>query len=411
MRNSFAKKLGMSLAAFGLVAASMFTVQDAEAVPAFARQTGMPCNACHFQQFPALNAMGRSFLSGGYTMEGTQASIEGENAMKLPDTLNMSAISKIRHVSTNETGDDVGEIQWPDEAALLVGGRASANAGFLWELGLDAEHEGGSPEFLSTKYHFLAANSGDIQFSVIPYATDGLGALYGYDTFNTASKRSQRPMENRKAMSAYQATGIGSGEATGIALVASSASWFVNYSAWGPVWGGGDADFSGLAALIRAGYFMDVAGLELGLGLTSMSGKVTTEADNAVENDTFDIGVGATGIDIQLQGDLAGMPVGLWVTNVTVPKSSSATDSNYYNSSTTDDMTSTAFAVKAMVMPELGAYYASSSVTTADTTTYGTIGIAYNIAQNIRLDVMQNTSKAGDADAVSEQMFSLFSGF
>src|SRR3989339_631791 len=97
MRNNFAKKLGLSLAAFGLVATSVFTGSDAQAVPAFARQTGMACNSCHFQNFPALNQMGRSFKAGSYSMEGSQASIEGENAMKLPDTLNIGAVLKMRH--------------------------------------------------------------------------------------------------------------------------------------------------------------------------------------------------------------------------------------------------------------------------------------------------------------------------
>jgi hypothetical protein len=49
----------------GFLIAFLFVVlglaQDAGAVPAFARQTGMACNACHFQHFPALNgSAGRS---------------------------------------------------------------------------------------------------------------------------------------------------------------------------------------------------------------------------------------------------------------------------------------------------------------------------------------------------------------
>lgn len=39
----------------------------ASAVPSFARQMGMPCSGCH-TQFPKLNAFGRQFKLGGYTM-------------------------------------------------------------------------------------------------------------------------------------------------------------------------------------------------------------------------------------------------------------------------------------------------------------------------------------------------------
>ena len=46
-------------------------------MPAFARQTGMACNACHFQHFPALNQFGRTFKQGGFTMVGGQSMIEG----------------------------------------------------------------------------------------------------------------------------------------------------------------------------------------------------------------------------------------------------------------------------------------------------------------------------------------------
>src|SRR3989339_1210649 len=208
MRNHFKKSLSISLAAFGLVAAGAFSANDAQAVPSFARQTGMPCDACHFQGFPSLNAMGRGFRAEGYTMEGSQASIEGENALKLPASLNLSLVTKIRHQSSNgeaAEATDYGQLQWPDEAALLIGGRASANAGFLTEVALfgvagEADLTDGAVEassFLSFKVAFLAAKAGDVQLSVIPFQTDALGVAYGFQLLNTGAQRSQRPMEER----------------------------------------------------------------------------------------------------------------------------------------------------------------------------------------------------------------------
>ena len=60
-------KVILSLA--GLLAAIAFA-PEAAAVPSFARQTGMACNACHQQHFPVLSKFGQAFKAGGYTMMG-----------------------------------------------------------------------------------------------------------------------------------------------------------------------------------------------------------------------------------------------------------------------------------------------------------------------------------------------------
>lgn len=91
--------------------------------------------SCHFQNFPALNSFGRSFRAKGYTMQGTQTMIEGED-LSLPSTLNASIITKLRYQVKGDDDDNRGEVQWPDEAAFLVGGRAADKVGFLMELGL-----------------------------------------------------------------------------------------------------------------------------------------------------------------------------------------------------------------------------------------------------------------------------------
>jgi hypothetical protein len=73
---------------------------EAAAVPAFARQTGMACEACHALVFPPLNAFGGAFKEGGYTMVGGQSMIEGEH-LSLPMALNMSLLAKVRYEKTN----------------------------------------------------------------------------------------------------------------------------------------------------------------------------------------------------------------------------------------------------------------------------------------------------------------------
>ncbi|MBV2090877.1 MAG: hypothetical protein KUF72_08305 [Candidatus Thiodiazotropha sp. (ex Ctena orbiculata)] len=285
-----------------------FTVSNqAEAVPAFARQTSMPCTACHFQQFPALNSFGRSFRSGGYTLTGGQGMIEGDD-ISLPLMLNASVITKLRYQKTNgntDEGSDHGQIEWPDEAALLVGGKLAKDAGFLMELGLTDANS-----FLSTKVHFNVAKAGATQLSAIAFSTDGLGSAYGFELLNTGAQRSQRPIEERKGFSAAQALGLGSGEATGIALVASGHNYFVNYTPWTPGWEENNMTVkpSGLAHYIRAAYTPFIGGWDTGFGIQLWTGDAETRnhgEDTVIPTDGWVI-------DAQAQGNVGNMPLGVY---------------------------------------------------------------------------------------------------
>ncbi|MFI4973294.1 MAG: hypothetical protein ACHP84_02010 [Caulobacterales bacterium] len=66
--NSFPPALARLSFAAALVFAAFALAQPASAVPAFAVQTGQPCNACHVGGFgPQLTPYGRTFKLGGYT--------------------------------------------------------------------------------------------------------------------------------------------------------------------------------------------------------------------------------------------------------------------------------------------------------------------------------------------------------
>ena len=68
MIRAIARIIGLS----GLTAAALLlTGGSAQALPAFASQTGQPCVACHIGAFgPQLTALGRAFKIGGYTQSG-----------------------------------------------------------------------------------------------------------------------------------------------------------------------------------------------------------------------------------------------------------------------------------------------------------------------------------------------------
>ncbi|MFC1588750.1 hypothetical protein ACFL3P_00595 [Pseudomonadota bacterium] len=434
-----------------LLIGSTFYTQIANAVPAFARQTDVPCAGCHFQNFPALNGFGRHFRANGYTLIGSQKKIEGDE-ISLPATLNASIITKIRY--QQQGSDDRGEVQWPDEAALLVGGRLSEHVGFLMELGMGPQEaevnvdtgdgavtcfdgtgapvlpndinavscnantgtgDGGGDvtgNFLSTKIHFNVTDN----FAVIPFSTDGLGVGYGFELLNTGVQRSQRPIENRKGFSAGQMIGTASGEATGLALVYHTDDWFVNYSHWAPTWGNVDANvLGGLAHYLRAAYMPSIGGWDMGVGFSMMSGTIDVgDVDPATK-----VMVDSWGIDAQAQGAVGDMPLGVYLSYGAAPKSTgTGEDENAYNTSLTDDATALGLLAKLGVIPGktqvyLGyGSYDSNATSVADFT----IGVQHMVDQNIKLELYNVSSDAEDGAGADDKskdytMLMLFAGF
>ncbi|MCW8855570.1 MAG: hypothetical protein OQK72_12785 [Gammaproteobacteria bacterium] len=415
-----------------LLIGTLFISQSSYAVPAFARQTDMACNSCHFQSFPALNSFGRVFRAGGYTLPGSQTKIEGDNNLSMPGTLNASVITKIRYQLDDQVDENRGEVQWPDEAALLVGGRAAENIGFLMELGLgpvgaDADTGTGAltctnpadattctadtgtgegethGTFLSTKFHFKINE----EIAIIPFSTDGLGVGYGFELLNTGAQRSQRPIENRKGFSAGQLLGTASGEATGFAFIYQTPDWFVNYSHWTPTWGNAQVNiFGGLAHYLRLVYTPNLGGWDTGFGLSSMSGDVESGATNPGTITYVD---GWT-LDAQVQGDIHDMPLGVYASYGVAPKGS-VTEANHYNSSTTDDATAFGLVAKLGVIPgRTQVYLAYGSLEVATDVTSYTIGVQQMLTQNAKIEFYTVSSDSTSA-ADDYSMLMFFAGF
>lgn len=398
--------------------------ETASAVPAFARQTNMACNACHFQHFPALNTFGRAFRSGGYTLTGGKGLIEGDD-MSLPVVLNVSVIAKLRYAKSNgntNKGTDLGSIEWPDEAALLIGGRVAEKAGFLMELGLadvanEKNGEVSANSFLSTKLHFNVAKAGNTQFSIIPFSTDGLAVSYGFELLNTGAQRSQRPIEERRGFSAAQALGLSSGEATGIALVASSNNYFVNYSPWVPGWGGTNLDVkpSGLAHYLRAAYMPYIGSWDTGFGFQLWKGDATVSDD---AGGTTDINTDGWVIDGQAQGNVGGMPLGLYASYGSCDGEPGHFTGNCTNA---DDADAFAMLAQLGVLPNKADIYAAyrtmdvGKVTDSDFDAL-TLGGNYMYSQNIRFELFYVGESGSGVDARSNErdskwLIQLFAGF
>ncbi len=382
---------------------------DSQAAPGFARQTGMACVACHSQAFPAINAFGRAFKAGGYTLVGAQPLITGDN-LSLPSALNMSLVTKLRYNKTNGNtgvGRDRGEIQWPDEAVFILGGRVSERIGFLAEIGLAGVEDGNA--FFSFKMPFNVAQMGATNFSIIPFSTDGLGVGYGFELLNTGAMRSQRPIEARTNFSAAQTLGLSTGEATGMSFVASAPEFFINYTPWTPGWGGNNFDVgSGFAHYLRGAYMPTIGSWDTGFGFQYFTGKAQPSA-GAISTDAWVI-------DAQALGEVGGMPLSLYAS---YGVAGAAADSAF-NKNPND---ATAFAAMAQlgILPSRANVFLAYRVkdngkATTNKDNALTLGAQYLPAQNVRFELFHVMESGSAVDARADKrdnltMLQMFSGF
>ncbi len=115
--------------ALALVAAT-----DANAVPSFARQLNIACNACH-TRFPELTAFGREFKLAGYTLSGA-ASIKGQNN-KSATTLSINQLPPLSlmlqgaYTQTNAAQPDTqnGNAELPQQLSLFLAGKIAPKIG------------------------------------------------------------------------------------------------------------------------------------------------------------------------------------------------------------------------------------------------------------------------------------------
>ncbi len=320
----------------GMLAVATFS-PSASALPAFARQTGMECSACHQQHFPVLNNFGRAFKAGGYTMIGAQGQVEGEN-LSIPATINAAVMIKMRYQRQSnggkglrdgagtKTGD--GQIQMGNEFSLFLGGRVSDNIGFLMEN--NVANAGALVAGLRLPIMF---EKDDTRYSIIPFTTDALGVAYSYELSSAGVMRANRWAELRRDSSAIQyaiADGNGShdkwaGAAAGLAMVAQNDKGYINFTRWTPnaLPGGNDGgspSFGTNSNYLRIAATPTVADWAIVSGVGIMSG--SSELDGAGTVGVVDSGLvntEATSADLQAHGQLGGKDIGVYATYANAP--------------------------------------------------------------------------------------------
>jgi len=424
------KKIILSLV--GLLAAAVFAPQ-ASALPAFARQTGMECTACHQQHFPVLNTFGRAFKAAGYTMMGAQPLVEGEH-LSIPNTLNAAVLIKQRYQRQSNGGQGTrdgagtstgqGQLQMGNEFSLFFGGRIAENIGFLMEN--NVANAGALIAGLRTPIMFDVAGA---KVSAIPFSTDALGVAYGYELSSAGVMRANRWAELRRDTSAIQyaiADGNGShgswaGAAAGLAMVVQNDMGYINFTKWTPnaMPGGNDgaiASYSPDSSYLRIAVTPSVADWAIVAGAGMMSGSSELAgAGNAAGPYTVDPTTGAiipttaatadSGLvksearfaDFQAHGQVAGNDMGVYVTYAIAPKAKAGGQPQLFNAGTLDK-SAMAVGVDYSLIPHIlhvGAAYRTANTGKATATDANTsqtdnavmLQAIYDLTQNVAFHV------------------------
>ncbi len=346
-----------------VLAGVVIDMDKAEAIPAFARQTSQTCTACHTQHFPTLNSFGRLFKAQGYTMGGSQETVQGEG-LDLPGALNAALVGTlgIQNMKDNKAGTSEKAIGFPASLSLYFGGRIGTNSGFLVEMpfegaaaevgGVEGEvHPEAGPSIAqlgSLKWNYVKDMSG-INTGLNAFSSSMAGPAYGYELLSTGALGMNVAITGANAMgaiglhmehgttlmTAFMDSMASStmpmrmnmaGQATGLGASAQSSEWFVYYSAYFGAQAMDAVADPSFGHYLRAVWTPSIAGWDLGIGTQIYAGSFGYGATgSSVEYDAK-----ANTFDFQAQGDIAGRATGIYITYATAPKSS-AGKLNWYN--------------------------------------------------------------------------------
>jgi len=391
---SVRKNILLAASCIGIMAVT--APKEGAAVPAYARQVGMSCTACHFQRYPQLTPFGRAFKSNGYSQKGKQMTIEDTN-LSLPTTLNASLVSKFRFQKTNGTDNadplNMGELQVPDEAILYLGGRVGKNIGFQAEISL-----AGGANLTGFKMPFVFPVDKDYTVSVIPFITDAQGPAYGFELLSTGAVEYARPFEHLDETSAQQylrSQDPNGNAATGLALVAFHKYGYLSYTPY-------VVGFTSTAPRQFMSYVRGVVipekihNFDVAAGFQLWKGDSKTDTGAGPVLNTVD----AWALDAQAQGKYGDYPLGVYLSYGSA--AGSGTSVNIYNSEP-NSRKAFAIATELGLVPSkfsvgLGYRIANSGLGGSDSENAFTLGGNYHVAKNVTFQLNHSFYSYG-ADA------------
>jgi len=294
------KKMIFSAAAFALVAVSSMALAPttAEAIPAFARQTGAACLSCHFQTFPAINSFGRAFKMGSFTDVGDQALVE-DDSLSIPSVLNAAFVLRANYTNTNTTGvASTGTWQLPQDAVLMLAGRVGTNSGAF------IEFDGGA-----ANWQFLNSfDVGDFKVGVSGHNTSFAGSAI-MEVSNVFGQHGGKL--GGKGISAIEAAGF-SAQTTGIGSWVGNDLGIIQFSLLAPGAATTGATNVGttLGKLVRVIATLDVGGWDTLIGFGNVSG--SAGKGGGVAATAVRVPMNLQFVDFQMQGDVGDASVGIY---------------------------------------------------------------------------------------------------
>lgn len=108
--------------------------KQAQAVPSFSRQTGLPCNVCHTSPLE-LTPFGREFKLNGYTLSTNERvqskAVEEKSGLDIAKDFPLSGMVQLSVTNTNspQPGTQNGTVAFPQQASLFLAGSWASHLG------------------------------------------------------------------------------------------------------------------------------------------------------------------------------------------------------------------------------------------------------------------------------------------
>jgi hypothetical protein len=153
------------------------SAQPARAVPSFARQTGLACEACH-TVFPELTPFGRIFKASGYTLFNTRKvqdiDQQKHNTLSISDLPPISIMvmaSQSYAARANDSNSSKASTDFPQQLSIFYAGHISDNVGAFIQATYD--DQSGT----------IGMDNADIRFADV-VTVDGHNVIYGVSLNN-----------------------------------------------------------------------------------------------------------------------------------------------------------------------------------------------------------------------------------
>jgi len=119
-----------------------------QAIPSYARQTGLPCSGCHYTP-PELNPAGRKFKLLGYVDRDkdkpgiTDESKKGHAGLDLLASLPLSVVFETSFTATKspQPGMQNGDFEFPQDVSFFLGGAWATHVGSFLQVTYDTQDD------------------------------------------------------------------------------------------------------------------------------------------------------------------------------------------------------------------------------------------------------------------------------